>query len=86
MPTIHRLGGFRFFVNTDDHGYPHVHVRKDDGTAKIVIGDGGENAWVLEARGLSEKELRLAVRVVDENAVSFLEAWRRYHGEYTADG
>ena len=71
MPTVLRVYGFRFIGNTDDHGDPHVHVRKDGLVAKIVIGDEKQAASVLQPGAMSEKDLRRAVRIFDENCGSF---------------
>jgi len=39
MPTILSINGFRFIIWPADHEPPHVHVFKDNGEAKIGIGD-----------------------------------------------
>jgi len=36
FPTI---AGFEFYIFPNDHGWPHVHVYKADGYAKIAIGN-----------------------------------------------
>ncbi len=37
MPTIKRFGNMRVFINTDDHGPSHVHVRGPGYIAKVGI-------------------------------------------------
>ena len=38
MPTVLRIDGFRFFFYSSDNPEPpHVHVEKDDNSAKIWI-------------------------------------------------
>lgn len=45
MVTVHREGGFRVVIFTDDHEPAHVHVY-GDGTAKIaLVGDEGTRSF-----------------------------------------
>jgi hypothetical protein len=75
-PTVFREDGFRFWFYSDEKGHaPHVHVGKSGQAAAIWIADGS----VKESGDMRGADLREAQRLVRENAVDLLEAWRRYH-------
>jgi hypothetical protein len=77
MPTIARIGPYRvYFYSHDMHEPPHVHVDRDDKTAKF---------WLTPVAlayniGFRAKELRDVRRIVDEHATEFLEAWHDNFG------
>ena len=77
MPTVLRSGPYRFFFYSSDRDEPpHVHVERDDHTAKF---------WLTPVAlayniGFRAKELRDVRRVVDERATEFLEAWHDNFG------
>lgn len=78
MPTILFLFGFRFIIYTRDHNPPHIHAIKDTGAAKIGI---FPNIYLVENRGLSPKDLKIAMSVSEEYQEEFLAKWEEYHGE-----
>jgi hypothetical protein len=39
VPTVHRAGGLRFVVFTNDHSPAHVHAIGVGGEARIELGD-----------------------------------------------
>jgi hypothetical protein len=65
--TVLRLHGMRFVVYTADHEPPHVHVY-GDGEARIDI----INFTVITQGGLSDRDVRRAVAVVEANQQVFL--------------
>ena len=75
MPTVLRVGSFRFFFySADDDEPPHVHVERDNNVAKF---------WIIPVRlvrsgGFRRPELREIERLVGENAPLLLEAWRGF--------
>ena len=77
MPTIARIGPYRvYFYSHDMQEPPHVHVDRDDGTAKFWL-----TPVALERNiGFRPKELRGIQGMVAEHAVVFLEAWNDYFG------
>ena len=80
MPTILSINGFRFIIWPADHEPPHVHVFKDNGEAKIGIGDDTQAPWLVTIHGLSKQEVRQAWDVVAEHQEILLNAWRQIHG------
>lgn len=72
MPTILRKGPYRvFFFSHDVAEPPHVHVDRDDKSAKFWL------APVSLARnlGFSSVELRRVERLLQTNQVSLLHEW-----------
>jgi len=79
MVTVHREGGFRFIIFTDDHEPAHVHVF-GDGAAKInLLGEGGAPELV-SADGMKMGDIRKAMRIVAGQQGQMLERWRKIHG------
>lgn len=76
MPTILRIGGWRFAVYPNDHPPAHVHVI---GPGWVVV----VNLYgpvVREVLGpCSEREARRVLDLSGENGAVLLEGWRRFH-------
>ena len=80
MPTIVRSGPYRlYFVSHDLAEPPHVHVDRDDLSAKFWL------APVTLARnlGFTAVELRRVHRLVSQHQTRLLEAWNEYFGRST---
>lgn len=75
MPTITRIGPFRFFFySSDGNEPPHVHVERDEKIAKI---------WIRPVRlaysvGFNRKEISKIIGIVEEWKTEILEAWNEY--------
>jgi hypothetical protein len=79
MVTVHREGGFRFIIFTDDHEPAHVHAF-GDGTAKInLVGNEGTPQLVY-ADGMKASDVRKAMRIITEQQSAMLGRWREIHG------
>ena len=81
MPTVHREGGFQFRIFANDHSPPHVHAIKAGGFAKVAIGGVQEPPFLLEARGLKDRDIVRAVRIVEREWQKLMLAWTDIHGE-----
>ncbi len=80
MPTALPSGPYRiYFVSHDIGEPPHVHVDRDDFSAKFWL------APVTLARnlGFSAVELRRVQRLVAEHELRLLEAWNEHFGGAT---
>ncbi len=75
MITVLRQHGLRFVIYTADHEPPHVHVY-GDGEARIDV----VTLKVLTQGGMSDRDVRRAVAILDANRELLLETWRKYHG------
>ena len=75
MPTVLRVGPYRFFFYSGDRREAeHVHIERDDNVAKF---------WLLPVRlersgGFARGELRAIHRIVEEHQVALREAWHAY--------
>lgn len=78
MPTIARIGPYRFFFYSSDRAEPpHVHVERDDSAAKFWL----EPVRLERSGGFRGPELRKLERVVVENAVEFRSDWHGFFGD-----
>jgi hypothetical protein len=72
MPTVLRAGPYRlFFYSADAHEPPHVHVARDENTAKF---------WLTPVRlensgGFKPAEVRRIQRLVEERREALLRSW-----------
>lgn len=75
MPTIARIGPYRFFFysNEGDEA-PHVHVQRDRSTAKFWIAP----IVLAQSSRFAAHELRELERAVTENEEHFWEAWNGF--------
>ena len=80
MPTVYREGRFQVRIFYNDHPPPHVHVVKGNGYAKITISEG-EMPRLIEARGLVNRDIVRAFRIVEDQQDGFFRAWVAIHGE-----
>ena len=78
MPTVHRAGGLRFVIFTDDHAPAHVHAVVAGGEAKIEL--GGDDPRLVWVRGLSRADARFAVAEASRELTKLRAAWGRVHG------
>ncbi len=78
MPTVFRIGPYRFFFFSSDRAEPpHVHVARDDEEAKF---------WLKPVRlhsndGFRSAELRRVTALVEDNEPRLVEAWNDYFPE-----
>jgi hypothetical protein len=77
MPTIARIGPYRFFFYADDHDEPiHVHVEREQKVAKFWL----DPIRLARSGGFSGKELVRIQRIVQDDRAQFVEAWHVYFG------
>ena len=78
MPTVLRIGPYRFFFYAGDRNEPpHIHVEHDNNSAKFWL-----NPVRLErSRGLSRQEINQLERIVEANQAQFLERWNEYFND-----
>ena len=76
MPTVLRVGPYRFFFYAGDRDEPsHVHVERDDNVAKFWL----DPIRLQRAVGFRAPELRQLQRLVEAHQPVLLEAW---HGHF----
>ena len=77
MPTVARIGPYRFFFFSNEGTEPpHIHVQRETRLAKFWL----EPVALGRAYGFGATELRKVERLVVENKRMFLEAWDEYFG------
>ncbi len=77
MPTVLRIGRFRFyFFSNERQEPPHIHIKAED-QAKFWL-----NPTQLASNyGFSSRELNELERLVEEHETIFLEAWNEHFGQ-----
>jgi chitinase len=75
MPTVLRVGRFRFFLFSNEGQEPaHVHVKAGEDEAKFWL-----NPVQLAANyGFNGRELKQIQRIIEEHRSQLLEVWDEY--------
>lgn len=77
MPTVLRAGPYRFyFYSHEPNEPPHIHVDRDDLSAKFWL----EPVGLARNFGFAPRELRRIQRIVEEHVDAFLEVWNGHLG------
>jgi hypothetical protein len=76
MPTILRIGSYRFFFYSNENAEPaHIHVSRDRDVGKFWLDPLVELA---DSQGFARHELNEIRKLVEENREKFLEAWHEH--------
>ena len=77
MPTVLRSGPYRFyFFSHEPNEPPHVHVDRDEATAKVWLG----SVELARSRGFRPKEINAILALVAQHRDRMQEAWHDYFG------
>ena len=77
MPTVLRIGPYRFFFYSGDEVEPlHIHVERDDKTAKFWL----EPVRLQNSGGFNRREIFRIQKIVREHQIEILERWHEYFG------
>jgi Domain of unknown function (DUF4160) len=76
MPTLFIIFGLRFFFYSNEHLPIHVHVKNADGEAKFEV----EEVKLILNKGLKNKDIALAISIIEENREIIIVKWKEYHG------
>ena len=78
MPTVLRIGRFRFyFFSNEREEPPHIHVKAAENQAKFWL----TPTQLASNYGFSSRELNELERLVEQNESFFLEVWNEYFRE-----
>lgn len=78
MPTVLRVGPYRFFFYAGDGGEPpHVHVQRDHREAKFWL----QPVRLARNERYTRPELRRIESIIGENEAFILERWREFFGQ-----
>ena len=77
MPTVLRIGPYRFFFFSNEGDEPaHIHVQRDGSLAKFWL----TPVLLAGSSGFQPHELRTIQKHVVENQVLFREGWNGHFG------
>lgn len=75
MPTVLRVGPFRFFFYAGDRAEPpHVHVEREDKIAKFWL----DPVRLQGSGGFSRMEIGRIQKIIAEHHSRLMEAWNEY--------
>lgn len=77
MPTVLRVGGYRFFFYANENAEPvHIHIQRERMLAKFWL----QPVALAGSSGFAAHELRKLVSLVEEHQSTLLEAWHEFFG------
>lgn len=71
MPTILRSNGYRFFFYVNDHLPVHIHIEKDNKTAKFNLNP----LELVRSKKFNASEIREIRKLVENNIELFKQKW-----------
>jgi hypothetical protein len=75
MPTVLRIGPYRFFFYAGDRNEPsHIHVERESSTAKFWLSP----VRLAQSRGFRSQELNRIGQLVEENQILLRRHWDEY--------
>ncbi|MFM7129267.1 MAG: DUF4160 domain-containing protein [bacterium] len=77
MPTVLRVGPYRYFFYSGDKDKPHhVHIERDDHIAKFWL----DPIRLENSGGFSRKEIAEIQRLVEEHQNTMTGKWNEFFG------
>ena len=75
MPTILRIGPYRFFFYSNEQGEPaHIHVQRDRMLAKFWLNP----VSIAGSTRFLPRDLKIIEELVVENRDTLMESWNEY--------
>lgn len=75
MPTVLRIGPYRFFFYSGDQSEPpHVHVERDSSEAKFWL----DPVRLARSHGFAAREIGEIEKLVADNEQLLLERWNEF--------
>lgn len=75
MPTILKIGPYRFFFYSNENGEPpHIHIQRERALAKFWL----KPVSLASSTRFPPKEIRDLQKLVETNKRELLEAWNEY--------
>jgi hypothetical protein len=72
MPTFLFINGFRFYVYLNEHEPIHVHVKKGDSKAKIIL---VPEILIDKNHGFKLQEMKNIIEIIEENYFYLIDKW-----------
>ena len=77
MPTVLKIGPYRFFFYAGDCDEPkHIHIERDDKIVKFWL----DPVRLQSSGGFSRVEISKIRKIINEHHSKLLEAWNEYFG------
>lgn len=77
MPTVLRVGPYRFFFYASDFDEPpHIHIECEDKIAKFWL----DPLRLNRSGGFSRKEIGRIQKIIQDQQNKLMEAWNEYFG------
>jgi hypothetical protein len=77
MPTVLRIGPYRFFFYSNEQGEPpHIHIQRERMLAKFWL----EPVALAGSTRFAAQELRKLESLVEQHHERLMEAWNEYFG------
>ena len=75
MPTVFRIGPYRFFFFAGDKDEPqHIHVEREDKVAKFWL----DPVRLHSSGGFSRSEINRILKLVGDHQKKLIEGWNAY--------
>ena len=75
MPTVLRVGPYRFYFYAGDRDEPvHIHVERDDKVAKFWL----DPIRLQKSGGFNRAEIRQIKKIIEEHWKRLVEEWHEY--------
>lgn len=75
MPTVLRIGAYRFFFYAGDGNEPpHIHVERDNCAAKYWL----DPVRLAHSNGFRRVEISRLQRLVNEHREELIDSWNEY--------
>jgi hypothetical protein len=75
MPTVLRIGPYRFFFYSSDRDEPvHVHIEREDNIAKVWL----DPIRLQNSGGFSRSEINRILSIINEHQIELSGAWNDY--------
>ncbi|CAM3325154.1 DUF4160 domain-containing protein [Aequorivita lipolytica] len=74
MPTIFNQKGYRFFFYSNEHLPIHIHIEKDNKTAKFEI----LPTLLIKSKKFNASEIKEVRNLVEENSELIKNKWNEY--------
>lgn len=75
MPTVLRVGPYRFFFFAGDRDEPlHIHIERDDNIAKFWL----DPVRLQRSGGFDPAEIGRIMKLIQENHSKLVEVWNAY--------
>ncbi|MGH2552381.1 MAG: DUF4160 domain-containing protein [Chitinophagaceae bacterium] len=74
MPTVLLIKGYRFFFYVNDHPPKHIHVERENKTAKFELSP----VQLVKSNRFNASELKQICNLVEENLETIIQKWNEY--------